>query len=54
MQAHDAMYIDGSWRPAPGAGSIDVLNPADESVIGRVPAGTPDDIDAAVRAARAA
>lgn len=48
------MYIDGSWRPAPGAGSIDVLNPADESVIGRVPAGTPDDIDAAVRAARAA
>ncbi|GCD46951.1 aldehyde dehydrogenase family protein [Streptomyces paromomycinus] len=54
MKQHDAMYIDGSWRPAAGPDTIDVVNPADERVIGTVPAGTAEDIDAAVRAARAA
>jgi len=33
---------------------IDVVNPATEEVIASVPAGTPADVDAAVRAARAA
>ncbi|BBC37741.1 Betaine aldehyde dehydrogenase [Streptomyces graminofaciens] len=54
MKAHDGMYIDGAWRPAAGADAIEVVNPADEQVIGRVPAGTAEDVDAAVRAARAA
>ncbi|WP_206507650.1 aldehyde dehydrogenase family protein [Streptomyces chrestomyceticus] len=54
MKQHDAMYIDGSWRPAAGPDTIDVVNPADERVIGTVPAGTAQDVDAAVRAARAA
>lgn len=54
MKAHDGMYIDGAWRPAAGHESIEVVNPADEQVIGSVPAGTPQDVDAAVRAARAA
>ncbi|MEU9115565.1 aldehyde dehydrogenase family protein [Streptomyces sp. NPDC048483] len=54
MKAHDGMYIDGAWRPAAGADTIDVRNPADEQVIATVPAGTAEDIDAAVRAARAA
>ncbi|MFC5718632.1 aldehyde dehydrogenase family protein [Streptomyces gamaensis] len=54
MSAHDGMYIDGSWRPAVGKDTIDVVNPADEQVIGTVPAGTAADVDAAVRAARAA
>ncbi|MEV6737697.1 aldehyde dehydrogenase family protein [Streptomyces sp. NPDC051104] len=54
MKAHDGMYIDGDWRPAVGADTIEVVNPADEQVIGRVPAGTAEDVDAAVRAARAA
>ncbi|KPI04980.1 Betaine-aldehyde dehydrogenase [Actinobacteria bacterium OV450] len=54
MKAHDGMYIDGAWRPAAGRERIEVINPADEQVIGGVPAGTADDVDAAVRAARAA
>ncbi|MFD9249676.1 aldehyde dehydrogenase family protein [Streptomyces bottropensis] len=48
------MYIGGSWRPAAGTGTIEVVNPADEQVIDQVPAGTAEDVDAAVRAARAA
>ncbi|WP_328945470.1 aldehyde dehydrogenase family protein [Streptomyces sp. NBC_00250] len=54
MKAHDAMYIGGEWRPAAGPDTIAVINPADEQVIGHVPAGTAEDVDAAVRAARAA
>ncbi|MCZ4118165.1 aldehyde dehydrogenase family protein [Streptomyces sp. H39-S7] len=54
MKAHDGMYIGGAWRPAAGHESIEVVNPADEQVIASVPAGTPQDVDAAVRAARAA
>ncbi|MBA2950007.1 aldehyde dehydrogenase family protein [Streptomyces himalayensis] len=54
MKAHDGMYIDGSWRPAAGPDTIAVVNPADEQVIAHVPAGTAEDVDAAVRAARAA
>ncbi len=54
MKAHDGMYIDGAWRPAAGQDVIEVVNPADEQVIGTVPAGTAEDVDTAVRAARAA
>ncbi|MFE2626664.1 aldehyde dehydrogenase family protein [Streptomyces sp. NPDC059374] len=54
MKAHDGMYIDGAWRPAAGQDVIEVVNPADEQVLGTVPAGTAADVDAAVRAARAA
>ncbi|MFK8845725.1 aldehyde dehydrogenase family protein [Streptomyces sp. Ac-502] len=54
MKQHDAMYIDGSWRPAAGPDTIEVVNPADERVIATVPAGTAQDVDIAVRAARAA
>ncbi|MEV5202312.1 aldehyde dehydrogenase family protein, partial [Streptomyces sp. NPDC053720] len=54
MKAHDGMYIDGAWRPAAGRDTIAVVNPADEQVIAEVPAGGAEDVDAAVRAARAA
>ncbi|GAB1330527.1 aldehyde dehydrogenase family protein [Streptomyces sennicomposti] len=54
MKAHDGMYIDGAWRPAVGRDVIEVVNPADEQVIATVPAGTAEDVAAAVRAARAA
>ncbi|MEV1066691.1 aldehyde dehydrogenase family protein [Streptomyces sp. NPDC050263] len=54
MKAHDGIYLDGAWRPAAGQDVIEVVNPVDEQVIGRVPAGTAEDVDAAVRAARAA
>ncbi|MGW6705249.1 aldehyde dehydrogenase family protein [Streptomyces sp. NPDC054956] len=54
MKAHDGMYIGGEWRAALGGDRIEVLNPADEQPIASVPAGTAEDVDAAVRAARAA
>lgn len=54
MKAHDGMYIDGAWRPVAGTDTIEVVNPVDEQVLGRVPAGTAEDVDTAVRAARAA
>ncbi|HVL80966.1 MAG TPA: aldehyde dehydrogenase family protein [Actinomycetota bacterium] len=54
MANHDKLYIDGAWVPSTGSETIDVLNPATEEVIAQIPAGTPDDIDAAVRAAHRA
>ncbi|GLW46187.1 aldehyde dehydrogenase [Streptomyces sp. NBRC 14336] len=54
MKAHDGFYIDGAWHPAVGRDPIDVIDPAAEQVIGQVPAGTAEDVDTAVRAARAA
>ncbi|WP_328870266.1 aldehyde dehydrogenase family protein [Streptomyces sp. NBC_00287] len=54
MKAHDGFYIDGAWHPAVGRDTIDVVNPADEQLIGQVPAGNAEDVDTAVRAARTA
>ncbi|MFI7502033.1 aldehyde dehydrogenase family protein [Streptomyces sp. NPDC049687] len=54
MKAHDGIYLDGGWRPAASQDVIEVVDPADEQVIARVPAGDAEDVDAAVRAARAA
>ncbi|MEU6015914.1 aldehyde dehydrogenase family protein [Streptomyces sp. NPDC047515] len=54
MKAHDGMYIGGEWRAAAGTDTIAVVDPADEQVIAHVPAGTAEDVDTAVRAARAA
>jgi acyl-CoA reductase-like NAD-dependent aldehyde dehydrogenase len=54
MIEHDSHYIDGAWAPSLGTGAIEVVNPATERTIGRVPAGGPADVDAAVAAARAA
>jgi aldehyde dehydrogenase (NAD+) len=54
MQIRDRIYIDGAWVPSTGTGTIDVTNSATEEVIGRVPEGTPEDVDRAVAAARAA
>src|SRR5215475_13206712 len=47
-------FIGGSWTPSASETSIDVINPATEAVIDRVPAGSPADVDAAVEAAGAA
>ncbi|MFF9015637.1 aldehyde dehydrogenase family protein [Streptomyces sp. NPDC014870] len=54
MRSHDAMYIGGEWRPAASPETVPVVNPADEQVIAQVPAGNAEDVDTAVRAARAA
>jgi len=48
------LYIDGGWQPQSGSGSIDVLSASTEEVIGSIPEGTVEDVDRAVRAARAA
>ena len=54
MQDRTQLYIDGAWVASSGTQTIDVVNPATEEVIGRVTEGTPEDVDRAVRAARAA
>lgn len=50
----DSLYIDGTWvKPARG-GTFPVVNPATEEVFAHAPAGTAEDIDRAVKAARSA
>jgi aldehyde dehydrogenase (NAD+) len=48
------LYLNGAWQSSASGESIDVVNPATEEIIDRVPAGSPADVDAAVAAARAA
>jgi aldehyde dehydrogenase (NAD+) len=48
-------YIDGRWQPARSNKQFENRNPADRSdLIGRFPASGPDDVEAAVRAAKKA
>jgi acyl-CoA reductase-like NAD-dependent aldehyde dehydrogenase len=54
MQVRDKIYIDGAWVPSTGTGTIDVTNSTTEEVMGRIPDGTPEDVNRAVKAARAA
>src|SRR5215211_7938210 len=54
VQVRDKIYIDGAWVPSTGKGSIDVINSTTEEVMGSVPEGTPEDVDKAVKAAKAA
>ena len=54
MQIRDKLYIDGGWRAPAGGKTIDVISPSTETAIGRIPEGTAQDADVAVRAARAA
>ena len=44
-------YINGEWVKSESNELIDVINPANEEVIGQVTAGTKEDIDLAVSAA---
>ena len=48
------LFIGGAWARPSGKGSIEVVGAATEQPIGRVPEASPADVDAAVRAARAA
>jgi acyl-CoA reductase-like NAD-dependent aldehyde dehydrogenase len=54
MKTHEHFFIGGDWAPPAGPDVIEVVSPHTEEVIGRVPAGTPADVDRAVAAARAA
>ncbi|KZD06153.1 aldehyde dehydrogenase family protein [Thalassospira xiamenensis] len=54
MYTNLKFYIDGSWTNPTGETVIDVINPADASVAGRVSIGTAANVDKAVTAARKA
>ncbi|MDI2131792.1 aldehyde dehydrogenase [Yinghuangia seranimata] len=54
MRVHDKVFIGGEWVAPAGTGTFDVHNASTEEVIGRVPAGTEEDVNAAVAAARKA
>ncbi|WDR05211.1 aldehyde dehydrogenase family protein [Devosia rhodophyticola] len=51
---HESMYVDGAWLDDRGRQRIEVLNPANEQVIGTIEEGTPDDAVMALEAARRA
>jgi acyl-CoA reductase-like NAD-dependent aldehyde dehydrogenase len=46
-------FVNGRYRPSEGVEMVDDINPADESVLCRFSAGTPEDVDYAVGIARA-
>ena len=54
MHTREHLYIDGSWVEPTGKGSIEVINPANEEIIGSVPVGSAADVEVAVAAAKAA
>src|ERR687896_1044527 len=47
-------HIGGEWARGHGGETIDVINPATQDVLLRVPRGGPEDVDAAVQAAAGA
>ncbi|MCA8942797.1 MAG: CoA-acylating methylmalonate-semialdehyde dehydrogenase [Planctomycetes bacterium] len=47
-------YIDGQWVPSDSDRVLDVLNPATEEVLAKVPLGAASDVDKAAKAAHAA
>src|SRR5260370_34627977 len=52
MRTHEKLFIGGEWVAPAGTGTIDVISPHSEELVGRVPEGTEADIDRAVAAAR--
>ena len=54
MQNRETLYIGGEWVPSSGTGQIEVTNATTEEVMSTIPESTQEDIDRAVRAARAA
>jgi aldehyde dehydrogenase (NAD+) len=54
VQVRDKLFIGGEWVDPAGSETIDVVNSSTEEVMGRIPQGTPEDVDRAVEAARAA
>ncbi|HIJ86347.1 MAG TPA: aldehyde dehydrogenase family protein [Desulfuromonadales bacterium] len=48
------LYCNGQWFTPSGLDVFDVINPATEEIVGRIPSATPADADRAVAAAAAA
>ena len=40
MKAYDRLFIGGEWVAPAGTGTIEVINPTTEEVVGRVPDST--------------
>jgi NAD-dependent aldehyde dehydrogenases len=49
-----SLLIDGQWVPAQSGQTMDVINPANEEVLGKVPSAGKADVELAVSAARRA
>jgi len=47
-------YINGEFVASAATETLDLINPVDESVVGRTPVSTKEDVDAAVEAAQRA
>lgn len=45
METRDHLYIAGMWVDSAGSDRLDVVSPATEEIIGRVPHGNVADID---------
>ena len=54
MREYLKFYINGRWVDPVAPKTLDVINPATEAVAGRISMGSAADVDAAVKAARAA
>jgi aldehyde dehydrogenase (NAD+) len=54
MASYDRHYYGGDWQASSGTETIGVVSSATEQEVGRVPRGTPEDVDRAVQAARRA
>ncbi len=54
MRDYTKFYIDGAWVAPAAAKTLDVINPANEEVAGRISMGSAADVDTAVKAARKA
>ena len=54
MRTYDQLYIGGQWVASDGTDTMAVTDSATEEIIATIPEGTADDVDRAVRAARAA
>ncbi|WP_323113595.1 aldehyde dehydrogenase family protein [Pseudomonas guariconensis] len=54
MREYSRLYIDGAWQVPSGQGMAEVIDPASEVAIGRVPLGDEQDVERAVSAARRA
>lgn len=51
---YEKIYINGNWISSNGSDTIDVENPANKEIIGRVPASNEEDINLAVKSAKEA
>ncbi len=54
MDVRDKLYIDGAWVAPHSSETIEVIDSTTEEVMGTVPLGSAEDVDAAVKAAKAA